>query len=373
MLYGDRAKYAMLVCGLTFCSLLMTQQASVFCGLMLLTTANIRNMQSPIWVTDARVEQVNETIGLRDIEVQRVRSVPGVDWAVPLYWGLVQARLKDGSFQSIQLTGLDTTTLVGRPSRMLAGNIEDLFLPNAVIVDQVAVERLKRKDPEHRDVQLNTVFEINDKEARIVGICQSERSFLGQPYVFTTYDRAIDYAPRQRKLLSFILVNPSAGIPHETVVARINKIGGLRAFKSDDLFWTTIRWYFANTGIPFSFGTVVLLGFIVGIAIAGQTFYLFVHENERFMAALKAMGAKTRTLAAMVFLQAFSLGIVGYGLGVGIAAAFGYSVIQKGQPPFHMPPEVLTFSGGVILFICLFSAMLGLIRVVRAEPASVFK
>ena len=41
MLYGDRAKYAMLVCGLTFCSLLMTQQSSVFCGLMLLTTATL--------------------------------------------------------------------------------------------------------------------------------------------------------------------------------------------------------------------------------------------------------------------------------------------------------------------------------------------
>ena len=30
LLYGDRAKYAMLVGGLTFCALLMTQQISVF-------------------------------------------------------------------------------------------------------------------------------------------------------------------------------------------------------------------------------------------------------------------------------------------------------------------------------------------------------
>ena len=183
MLYGDRAKYAMLVCGLTFCSLLMTQQSSVFCGLMLLTTATLENIKVPIWVSDAKVEQINETIGLRDIEVQRVRSVPGVEWAVPLYWGIQQARMSDGSFQGIQLTGLDTATLVGRPAKMTAGAIEDLRLPNTVIVDQVAVKKFAKKG---QAVKVGSVFEINDKEARVVGICETERSFLGQPYVFTT-------------------------------------------------------------------------------------------------------------------------------------------------------------------------------------------
>lgn len=48
MLYGDRANYVMLVCGLTFCSLLMTQQTSVFFGLMQWTTATMRNVQAPI-------------------------------------------------------------------------------------------------------------------------------------------------------------------------------------------------------------------------------------------------------------------------------------------------------------------------------------
>ena len=123
MLYGDRAKYAMLICGLTFCSLLMTQQTSVFCGLMLWTTATLRNIRAPIWVTDAKVEQVNEVVALRDIEVDRVRSVPGVEWAVPLYWGILEARLKDGSFQQVQLTGLDTATMVGRPAKMTSGSI----------------------------------------------------------------------------------------------------------------------------------------------------------------------------------------------------------------------------------------------------------
>ena len=47
------------------------------------------------------------------------------------------------------------------------------------------------------------------------------------------------------------------------------------------------------TGIPINFGIAVVLGFIVGTAIAGQTFYNFTLDNLRQFGALKAMGART--------------------------------------------------------------------------------
>lgn len=370
MLYGDVAKFVMLLGGLTFCSLLMTQQSGVFCGLMRWTTSTLRNIKVPIWVCDAKVEQVNEVVPLRDIEVNRVRSVAGVEWAVPLYWGLIQARLRDGSFQPIQLTGLDSATMVGRPARMTAGNIEDLRLPNAVIVDQIAIKKFKRKG---FDLKIGDTFEINDKEARVVGICYAEQSFLGQPYIYTTYERALEYAPRQRKLLSFILVKPQDSVPAEEVVRRIRTIPGITAFTDEEFTARTIDWYIKYTGIPISFGTVVILGALVGIAIAGQTFYLFVHENVRHLAALKAMGAGNVMLAEMVFLQAFTVGVTGYGLGVGLTSIFGNIFLKVGEPPFYLPWQVLAFAGAIIVFICLFSATIGLLKVFRAEPAIVFR
>lgn len=370
MLYGDRAKYGMLICGLAFCALLMTQQTSVFLGLLRWTTATIRNIDVPIWVADANVEQANEIVAMRDIEVERVRSVPGVEWAVPMYWGILQARLDDGSFQAVQLTGLESASLVGRPGRMTAGKIEDLHLPNAVVIDQVGIEKFAKKGIR---IEVGSVFEINDKEARVVGICETERSFLGQPYVFTTYQRALEYAPPQRKQLGFVLVQPAAGFAIEQVVAGIDRLGNLRAYPKDQFLAKTFWWYVKNTGIPVSFGTVVILGVIVGIAVAGQTFYLFVHENVRFMAALKAMGARTGTLARMVFLQAFAVGLAGYGIGLGLAAMFGNAVLKTGQPPFFMPWQVPVFTGAVILLICCLSALIGLIKIIRAEPAVVFR
>jgi putative ABC transport system permease protein len=370
MLYGDVAKFIMLIGGLTVCSLLMTQQSGVFCGLMMWTTATIRNVDVPIWVCDAKVEQVNEVVPMRDIEVNRVRSIEGVEWAVPLYWGIIQTRLPNGAFQQIQLTGLDSSTLVGRPPRMTEGNIEDIRLPNAVVVDQITVKKFKTKG---LTLKVGDVFEINDKEARVVGICYAEQSFMGQPYVYTTYERALEYVPQQRKMLSFVLVKPRGDVSAAEVVGRIKGIPGLTAFTSDDFKSQTMGWYIKYTGIPISFGTVVVLGIIVGIAIAGQTFYLFVHENVRHLAALKAMGASNALLAEMVFLQALAVGVTGYGLGTGFTAMVGRVFVKIGEPPFFLPWQVLAFAGGVIVFICLFAAGIGLLKVFRAEPAIVFR
>ena len=371
MLLGDRGKYLMLVSGLTFATLLMTQQASVFCGLMLWTTGNLRNMRAQIWVVDPKVEQANEVKALRDTDVSRVRSVNGVAWAVPLYWAVQQAKLPDGTFKSVQLVGLDSASLVGRPAKITAGNLEDLRLPNTVFIDDLAVQRLSFGRP--KPIGLGDTFEINDKEARIVGICKTEKSFFGYPYIFATYDQALQFAPKTRKMLSFILAEPAPGWTAERAALQIQKDTQLKALTEEQFFWSTIRWYFRNTGIPMSFGTTVLLGFIVGTAIAGQTFYTFVLENLRHLGALKAMGASDGLLARMLLLQALIVGLLGYGIGVGLSALFGFLVLEKGQPPFIMPYQIPLGTLVVVLLICGFAALLGIRKVRQLEPAVVFR
>ena len=69
MLLGDKSKYLMLVGGLTFASLLMTQQCGVFLGLLSWTTSHMRTMRASIWIVDPKVEQINEIKALRDTDV----------------------------------------------------------------------------------------------------------------------------------------------------------------------------------------------------------------------------------------------------------------------------------------------------------------
>lgn len=380
MLYGDTTKYLMLVVGVVFATFLMAQQSSVFCGLMRWTTATLKNAPAPIWVVDPKVEQANETIPLLDTDVARVRSVDGVAWSAPIYSGIQRVRLSDGNYKITQLIGIDATTLAGAPVKLLKGRLEDLRLPNTIIIDDLAVRRLSANPKQPLDV--GDVLEINDLEARIVGIAEAMSSFTGGPYLWTTYERALQYAPPARKMLSAVIAAPSPGLTPREAAARIHAATGMKAFVNEDFAFgddgtdfntATIWWYVKNTGIPFSFGITVLIGFIVGIAICSQTFYAFILENLKHLGALKAMGASTSRLCAMVVTQAFTVGFVGYGIGLLLTAGFAAGAMKNEQPPFYLPWAVPPFVLGVILVICGFSALLGIYKVSRLEPAMVFR
>jgi putative ABC transport system permease protein len=378
MLFGDTAKYLMLVAGLFFATFLIVQQSSVFCGLMLWTTSTLKNVGAPIFVVEERVEQINEINPLRDTDVSRVRSVTGVRWAMPLYSGIQRVRLENGSFKTVQLLGIDAATLAGGPVRMIAGNLEDLRLPNTVVIDELAVTRLSL-DKKH-PIKLGDRFEINDIEARVVGICQAMRSFTGGPYLWTTYERALQYTPASRKMLSAVIAAPVDGMTADEVAAEITRKTGLRAFVNrgfgdnpEDFNTSTVWWYVRNTGIPISFGTTVIIGFIVGIAIACQTFYAFVLDNLKHLGALKAMGMTNFRLSLMLIIQSSTVGLIGFGIGLLATSAFAYVAIEKQQPPFVMPWQIPVAAFAVIQLICMVAALMGIVRLSLYEPAMVFR
>jgi putative ABC transport system permease protein len=369
MLFGDRAKYLMLLCGLTFAVMLIVQQGSIFWGLMMWSQANISNLNVPIWVTDPGIAQVDEVKPIASTAVDRVRSVDGVEWAVPLYKGLLRARLVDGDYHQITLTGLESATLIGRPAQILEGRFEDILQPDAVVLDQWAVERMGGPTV----VKVGTIFELNDKLARVVAIAKTQKSFTNIPVVYTTYERAMRYVPRERRTLSYVLTKAKDAVPVEDVVQRIRTQTGLGAFTEEEFGWKTIMWVLKNTGIGINFGTTILLGFIVGMAIAGQTFYLFTVENLRQFGALKAMGASTFTLARMILLQAFTVGLTGYGVGIGLATVFGFLTASGGNLPFAETWQLLLMVLVALLAICTFSALISIIKLARLEPAIVFR
>lgn len=369
MLFGDRAKYLMLLCGLTFAVMLIVQQGSIFWGLMIWSQSSVSNLNVPIWVTDPGIAQVDEVKPIADTAVDRVRSVPGVEWAVPLYKGLLRARLSNGDYHQITLTGLESSTLIGRPAEVLEGRFEDVLQPDAVVLDQWAVERMGGPSV----IKIGTIFELNDKLARVVAIAKTQKSFTNIPVVYTTYERAIRYVPRERRTLSYVLAKAKDGVPVGEVTKRIHEQTGLGAFTAEDFGWKTIGWVLKNTGIGINFGTTILLGFIVGMAIAGQTFYLFTVENLRQFGALKAMGASTFTLARMILLQAFTVGLTGYGVGIGLATAFGFLTARGGGLPFVETWQLLLLVLMALLTICTFSALISIFKLARLEPAIVFR
>lgn len=376
MLIGDRAKYLGIVMGLTFASLLITQQAAIFLGLMDRTTGAIQDIGLPdIWVMDAKVQFVDDIKPLQDTQLYRLRGLSGVEWAMPLYKGLIKARMDDGTFQTCNVLGIDDATLIGGPPMMIEGELDDLRRADSVIVDDVgAATKLARRLPDGttRPLQVGDTLELNDNRAVVVGICRVSRTFQSQPVIYTTYSRATRFAPRERRLLSFVLVKSAEGQDLTELARRIERQTGLKALTNRQFKDMTIGYYLRSTGIPINFGITVALGFIVGTAIAGQTFYNFTLENLRHFGALKAMGAGNGILLRMIALQAVTVGTIGYGLGVGLAAVFGLSG-SNSELAFLFPWQLLVGSAVAVTLITVLSAFLSLRRVARLEPGIVFK
>ena len=370
MLVGNRVKYLGIVFGVVFAALLIAQQASIFCGLMSLTINQIRDVEGPgIWVMDKGVQYVDDIKPLADTELFRVKGVPGVEWAVRFYKGIARARLEEGTYEQMILLGLDDATLVGAPRQLFMGSIADLRKPDAVIIDDAGYRRIWPDEP----FRIGRTFEMNDRRAVVVGLAKAGRTFTSFPIVYTRYSQAVLFAPPERRVLSFVLAEAAPGVAPEEVCRRIEERTGLQAVTRTQFLWKTIIYYLRKTGIPINFGITVLLGFFVGTAIAGQTFYLFTVENIRQYGALKAMGASNWTILTMVLAQGLQVGLVGYGLGVGLAAVFGWWVRGASRLAFFMPWEVLAITGAAVFVIVLVASLVSIRKVLVVEPAIVFR
>jgi putative ABC transport system permease protein len=382
MLTGDRAKYLGIVFGVAFATLLMAQQSSIFCGLMRNTTSQILDLEgADVWVMDPGVQFVDDVKPLLDDDLYRVRGVPGVQWAVKLYKGQARARFGDGNFQQCLILGLDDATLVGAPREILLGSLADLRQPDAVIMDEGGCRYLWPDEP----FRLGREFEMNDHRAVLVGVCKARPTFQTFPILYTRYSQAVLFVPQERKVLSFVLAQPEPGLSAGEVCRRIEEQTrpsqgqpGLKALTREQFVWATIGYYLRRTGIPINFGITVSLGFIVGAAIAGQTFYLFTVENLKQFGALKAMGVSNLRLVGMSLLQALVVGAVGYGLGVGGAVGFGLvmgAALARGGvgPAFFMPWHILAGTAAAVLVIVFLASLVSIRRVLVLEPAIVFR
>ncbi|MFZ4773563.1 MAG: ABC transporter permease [Chlamydiia bacterium] len=375
MLINDRAKYIGIVMGLTFASFIIVQQAAIFIGLMLRTVGFIYDTPQPdIWVTDPKLQFIDDTKPISETSLYRIRGVEGVKWAVPLFKGLLRARLGNGNFQNCNVIGVDGATLIGAPVDMLQGDIVRLREPDAVIVDAIgASDKLSLDFPiSHDPLVIGDQMEINDHRAKVVGICNATRTFQSQPVIYMTYDQALSFAPSERKMMSFILVKAKEGTDPRELARRINEITDLKAYSTADFRWMTILYYLKYTGIPINFGIAVLLGFIIGTAIAGQTFYNFTLDNIRYFATFRAMGASVNLLRRMILLQSFWVGMIGWGIGTGAGALFGF-LSKVTELSFVLTWWLFLGSMVAIGFISAFASYISLRKIEKMDASIVFR
>ena len=336
MLLGDRAKYLGLIFGVTFATLLMAQQVSIFIGLMARTASAIYAVRdADIWVMDTRVRYIEEVEPMRDSELGRVRSVPGVAWAVPFYKGLATIRMPDGLTQQVQLIGVDDVSLVGLCPEMVIGDPLAVQKPQTAMMDQNGYFFTWPGQP----LQVGKQIELNDNRLTIGAVCDVMPTFFTFPIMYVSYNTVLEITPPTRNKLPFILVKAAPGEDVQQLKSRIAQQTRLQALTQEEF-----------------------------------AFYIFVVENLKQFAAMKAIGVTNRQLFNMVMTQAAIVGATGYGMGIGLTALFFKATADApALKGFMLHWQVVAGVAVMISLIIVFSILFSLRKVFRLDPAIVFR
>jgi len=371
MLTGDAQKFYGLLFGIGFSTLLITQQMTIFVNLVERGASGVYNApEAEVWVMDPVSRTTEVSYSMPSTALDRVRSVEGVEWAVPHLRAQANVRTAEGDLEGVAVIGVDDATLIGMPERMKEGDKSVLFAPDSVVIDDTGTTRFFPPGVSPIGARL----ELNDQRAVIRGIADSIPSFTSTVVLYTRYSSALNFVPGTRNRLSFVLVGVSEGETPEAVGARIEAETGLQAQTRDEFSRAGVNFIIENTGIPTNFGITVFLGFVVGIAIVGLTFSLFLRDNIKQFGALKAIGVTNSKIVQMVAAQAGLVGTIGYALGViGTVAfirAFGANPFFKG---FYIPWQIPLISLVAVVIILSITGLIAIRSVLRTEPASVFR
>ncbi|WP_448657821.1 ABC transporter permease [Sphingomonas sp. CJ99] len=358
--------------GVAFSTLLISQQLTIFVNLLLRGAAAVQEVSTAdIWVMDPAGRTPDVTLPLPSTDLQRVRGVSGVAWAVPIIRANANVRTPDGDLEPVSVIGVDDATLIGLPRTMIRGSREALFTPDSVLIDDVGSRKLFPS----ADAAIGTRLELNDQRAVVSGIVEANPTFTSTVILYTRYSNALNYLPGTRNRTSFILARAQPGQTPEQVAARIAASTGLKARTSDEFAQDGIDYIIENTGIPINFGITVALGVLVGVAIVGLTFSLFIRDNIKQFGALKAIGVTNNTIRRMVAAQSALVALIGYGLGILMATLF---IVQGAAGSdtfkgFYTPWQIPLIAAAVVLVMILLTGLLALRQVLKTEPAEVFR
>jgi putative ABC transport system permease protein len=373
MLVGDRGRFLALVAALAFATLLISQQAGTFLGVMASTHGFVSDAaQVPIWVMDPRLNGWDAP-PLNDREVQRVRAVAGVAWAVPYHRSIELAALGGGETQRCALIGVDSATWIGGPFRLVSGRIEDLRRPGAVIVEQHALGRRLRSGAgaDRRAMAVGDRFVVAGTELEVVGVVDAAFNLTLEPNLVASLD-TVRQVTGSSRVATHLLVGAAPGEDCAAVCARIRAETGLEALTSAAYEGRIFAYFLRETGIPANFAVAVGLGFLVGIAITGLLFSQFVADHRRAFAALKAMGIGDGLLLRLVVAQAALTGLLGFGLGLGASAVFG-AITRGTDLSFRLPPQLMLACAAAIVGISVCAALASTRQIMRLDPAQVFR
>ena len=364
-LFHDRLRLAATITGIVFSMVLVTVQMGLFVSFRTMVTTMIDHAPADLWIMPLGTKCFEDPALLDERERFRALSVQGVAEAAPVLVSFAQWHIPSGGTTPVLLIGSDRNEVGLQPWNIVAGDLNDLLIPDAVAVDRSYFERLGTTG-------LGDTVEIRDLRAKIRLVTQGIRSFTTTPYVFTPLDRARTYAGISPNKATYLLVRLQAGANAESVRTHLNETLAKAEALTPDAFRSRSRsfWLF-GTGAGAALFAGALLGMIVGVIIVAQTLYASTKEFANEFATLRAIGSSGRYIYTVIIIQALLSAAIGFG----IAAAIGMVIVKvtaDSALPVLIPAGLMAGLFLLTVAMCVFSAIAAIVHIMRTDPAVVF-
>ena len=368
----DKPKSIGVIMGIVICTFLIGQQVGIGTFLTRLMGGLIDNSntkEAQIWVIDKITINANELARLDESLVREVRSIEGVRNSFPVIVTGAVATFSSGKTAPVTLIGSEPPYFIAGPNsdKIYKGNLSDLVLENAVSADYFDASTFSNP------TDVGTELEINGKRAAIKLQTKDARGFGGS-YFYTTISKARLYGNFPQDKVNAIAVSIKEGHSPDRVRDEINKaFPTVRAWVTQDLKSSTIKFVVASSNIGTSIGSLVVFAIISGFFIIGLTLYSSAIDRVRDYGTLKATGATNGYITKLILMQSFIFATTGFAIAWLLLEGFR-SGVAKGGLIFRLDPLLLAGLFIITFLISLGSALFFSIRTIRnVEPASVFR
>lgn len=366
MLLHKKSRFLATLLGTAALFFLCAAQVGLLVGWVKTTSAIVRHADADVWVMAQETPAFDYGTAIPRHRVYQIRSVAGVDWAEGLLLAWNTWQRPDGRRVNIELIGLDESC-VGGPWKMVEGTLEDVHLPDSVVVDRLFLDALGIDG-------VGAEVELYGERAIVRGISTDIRTFTASPFVFTSIEQARHYDKRYRDdEITYVLVRCDEGVSPALVRDRINaEVENIEALTSDEFAERTVRYWMLETGVGITVVITALLGFLVAAVVTSQTLYATTQEHMQNYATLLALGFRRSSLAMGVWLQSILIGIGAALIG---GAGFFYAAQATAETPIPLETTPVIFAAivAVSLFNCTAASFLSIRSVFQVDPAMIFR
>lgn len=359
-------RYIVALLGISVAAGLAFIQLGLYRGFKENASMVVDHTQGDIWVCAEFSDNFDFPNALNKVHLDQVRATPGVQWAYPMLVVFADWKLADGESQTVQVVGFDSEKGVGGPWTMIEGLPKDLIYSGNVTVDVVTRDKLGFPD-------IGSEAEVNGIKVRVTGFSEEIRSFQGKPMIFADMDTVRSIARLNPDELHYVIVGTERDADVAEVAHTIqDRIKHVEAYAAPDFSRKAQDYWLTTTGAGKALALAALLGLIVGVVVAGQVLYTSTLEHLKEFGTLKAIGATNMQVAVTIVSQAIAWALPAHLIAGGLLLIAMQNIKGIG---IHLAVDTRTYMilGAGTVVVCVAASILSVVRVMRVEPADVFK